>query len=91
MARLFTRRILHRSEYVIANLITHKERRVYITHLNLFLLDPAVAIALPADTARRDYTEILVEKTSAHASDKKKPPSMSFHIKLLNYDDSHDI
>ena len=76
------------SEYVIANLITQKERRVHITNLKQFLFDPAVA--LPADTARRDYMEFFVEKILAHAGDNKKPTSMSFHVKWLNYDESHN-
>ena len=59
------------SEYVIANLITHKERRVHITNLKQFLFDPAVA--LPADTARRDYMEFFVEKILVHAGDDRKP------------------
>lgn len=72
------------SEYVIANLITHKERRVHIKNLKQFLFDPAVA--LPADTARRDYMEHFVEKILAHEGDEKKPTSLSFLVKWLNYD-----
>ena len=49
------------SEYVIANLITQKKCRVHITNLKQFLFDPAVA--LPADTARRDYIEFLLRKS----------------------------
>ena len=76
------------SEYIIANLITHKERSVHLSSLKQFYFDPA--IALPADTARRDYMEFFVEKILAHAGDNKKPTSMSFHVKWLNYDDSHN-
>ena len=43
---------------------------------------------MPADTARRDYMEFFVEKILAHAGDIKKPTSMSFHVKWLNFDDS---
>ena len=47
-------------------------------------------MGMPADTARRDYMEYFVEKVLNHAGDKKKPTSMSFHVKWLNYDDSHN-
>ena len=43
------------------------------------------------DTARRDYMEYFVEKIIGHAGDSKKPTSMSFHVKWLNYDDSYNI
>ena len=33
--------------------------------------------------------EYFVEKVLNHAGDKKKPTSMSFHVKWLNYDNSH--
>ena len=47
-------------------------------------------MGMPADTARRDYMEYFVEKVLNHTGDKKKPTSMSFHVKWLNYDDSHN-
>jgi hypothetical protein len=76
------------SEYVIANLITHKERSTHVKNLKIFHYDPAIGV--PADTARRDYMEYFVEKVLAHSGDKKKPTSMSFHVKWLGYDDSHN-
>ena len=45
---------------------------------------------IPADTARRDYMEFFVEKVLGHIGDSKKPTSMSFHVKWLNYDNSHN-
>jgi hypothetical protein len=74
------------SEYVIANLINHKERSTHVKNLKLFHYDPEVDI--PSDTARRDYMEFFVEKILSHSGDKKKPTSMSFQVKWLNYDDS---
>ena len=50
--------------------------------------DPSMG--LPADTARRDYMEYFVEKVLSHTGDSKRPTSMSFHVKWLNYDDSHN-
>ena len=56
--------------------------------MKIFNYDPEVDI--PADTARRDYMEFVVEKVLGHAGDTKKPTTMSFHVKSLNYDDSHN-
>ena len=50
--------------------------------------DPEVDV--PADTARRDYMEFVIEKVLGHAGDTKKPTTMSFQVKWLNYDDSHN-
>jgi hypothetical protein len=73
---------------VIANLITHKELNIHLKNLKIFNYDPSMG--LPADTARRDYIEYFVEKVLDHAGDTKKPTSMSFHVKWLNYDTSHN-
>ena len=75
------------SEYVLANLIAHKEHSVHVKNLKIFNYDPLMG--MPADTARRDYMEYFVEKVLSHTGDKKKPTSMSFHLKWLNCDDSH--
>ena len=45
---------------------------------------------VPADAARRDYMEFVVEKILKHSGDTEKPTAMSFHVKWLNYDDSHN-
>jgi hypothetical protein len=76
------------SEYVLANLITHKHNSVHVKNLKIFNYDPSMGI--PADTARRDYMEYFVEKVLNHTGDSKKPTSMSFHVKWLNYDNSHN-
>ena len=72
------------SEYILANLVTHKERSVHIKNLEIFNYD------VPADTSRRDYMEFVVEKVLNHSGDKKKPKAMSFQVKWLNYDDTHN-
>ena len=46
-------------------------------------------MGIPADTARRDYMEYFVEKVLGYTGDTKKPTTMSFHVKWLNYDNSH--
>ena len=66
---------LEGSEYVLANLITHKHNSVHVKNLKIFNYDPSMGI--PADTARRDY----MEKVLSHTGDSRKPTSMSFHVK----------
>ena len=56
--------------------------------IKIFNYDPSLGI--PADTARRDYMEDFVEKVLSHTGDSKKPTTMSFHVKWLNYDNSHN-
>ena len=68
--------------------MNHKERSVHVKNLKIFNYDPEVV--LPADTARHDYMEFVVEKVLGHTGDTKKPTTMSFHVKWLNYDDSHN-
>ena len=67
------------SEYVLANLITHKHNSVNAKNLKIFNYDPSMG--LPADTARRDYMEYFVEKVLNHSGNTKKPTSMSLNVK----------
>ena len=64
------------SKYVLANLVTHKERSVHIKSSIFLNYDSEVDV--PADTARRDYMEFVVEKVLKHSGDTKKPTAMSF-------------
>ena len=76
------------SEYILANLANHKKRSVHVKYLKILNYDPEVDV--PADTARRDHMELVVEKVMGHAGDTKKPTTISFDVKWLNYDDSHN-
>ena len=76
------------SEYVLANSITHKQYSVHVKNIKIFNHDPSMG--MPADTARRDYMEYFVVEVLFHTGDTKKPTSMSFHVKWLNYDNSHN-
>ena len=57
---------------------------------NLKIFNYDSSLGIPADTARRDYMEYFVEKVLSRTGDSKKPTSMSFHVKWLNYDNSHN-
>ena len=61
---------LEGSEYVLANLITHKHNSVHVKNLKIFDYDPSMG--LPADTARRDYMEYFVEKVLNRSDYTKK-------------------
>ena len=66
------------SEYVLANLITHKERSTHIKNLKVFNYDPSIGV--PADTARRDTWNILLRKfllTQGTLRNRLQCPSMS--------------
>ena len=57
---------------------------------NLIFLNYYSEVDVPADTARRDYMKFVVEKVLKHSDDTKKPTAMSFQVKWLNYDDTHN-
>ena len=76
------------SEYVIQDLITKKDRHVHASTLKEFRFDPLKGE--PAETAARDHMEYFVEKILEHAGNPKKPTSMSFLVKWLNWDETHN-
>ena len=61
-----------------------------ITSVHLKNFNYGSEVDVPADTARRDYMKFVVEKVLKHSGDTEKPTAMSFHVKWLNYDDSHN-
>ena len=61
---------------------------MHIKNLKKFKYDSEVDV--PADTARHDYMEFVVEMILNHSGDTKKPTAMSFQVKWLNYDDTHN-
>ena len=57
---------------------------------NLKKLNYGLEVDVPSDTPRRDHMEFVVEKVLKHSGDTKKPTAMSFQVKWLNYDDTHN-
>jgi hypothetical protein len=78
----------NKGQYTLMNLITKKTRDVHASQIKPFRFDPAKKS--PTDTARRDYMEFFIEKILSHQGNKKVPSSMTFHVKWLNYDASHN-
>ena len=77
-----------KSEYTIKNLITKKNRDVHASQLKPFRFNPTSQS--PTDTARRDYMEFFIEEIVSHVGNKKKPSTMKFYVKWLNYDSNHN-
>ena len=77
-----------KSEYTLQNLITKKNRAVLASQLKPFRFNPTSQS--PTDTARRDYMEIFIEDILTHVGNKKKPSTMKFLVKWLNYDSTHN-
>ena len=76
------------SEYKILNIITKVERTVFAGTLKPFLFDPKKTTA--EETARRDYMEFFIEAILDHRGDLKRPSTLTFLVKWLNYDDAHN-
>jgi hypothetical protein len=58
------------SEYLLYDLITHKEKPYHISDMKPFRFDPLKTD--PIDIARRDYLEFFVEKVLSMTGDKTK-------------------
>jgi hypothetical protein len=76
------------SEYTLQNLVSKKMKTIHASNLKLFLFDPNRVE--PLDIARRDYMEYFIEKVLAHRGDPLRVSSLWFHVKWLNYDDTHN-
>ena len=78
----------HASEYLLLDLVNGKQKLYHVTSLRQFRFDPQYVT--PTDVARRDYLEFFVEHIREHRGDFRKPSSMTFEVKWLNFDDSHN-
>lgn len=74
--------------YIVRNIVSNKTKNIYGGLLRPFVFNPAVS--QPMDTARRDYMEFFIEAVKEHKGDIKKVSSLTFLVKWLNYDDSHN-
>jgi transposase InsO family protein len=76
------------SRYLLKDLVTHKEKEYHVSDMKPFKFDPSTTN--PLDIARRDHLEFFVEKVFGHRGDLKFRKDIEFHVKWLNYDESHD-
>ena len=76
------------SRYLLKDLISHKENEHHVSDMKPFIFDPSTTN--PIDIARRDHLEFFVDKVFGHRGDVKSKRDLEFHVKWLNYDESHD-
>ena len=75
-------------KYLLRDLVTHKEKEYHVSDMKHFNFDPSTTD--PLDIARRDHLEFFVKKVFAHRGNLKFKRNLEFHVKWLNYDESHD-
>jgi hypothetical protein len=64
------------SEYLLLDLVKHKQKSYHVTDLKPFIFDPLKID--PLDIARRDYLEFFIEKIIAMSGDIKKVSTLNF-------------
>ena len=77
------------SEYLLLDLVQHKQKSYHVTDLKPFIFDPLKTD--PLDIARRDYLEFFIEKIIAMSGDVKRPSTLDFYVKWLGYDDTYNL
>jgi transposase InsO family protein len=76
------------SKYLLRDLVTHQEKEYHVSDMKLFNFDPSTTS--PLDIARRDHLKYYVEKAFANRGNLKFKRNLEFHVRWLNYDESHD-
>ena len=76
------------SEHTLRHLVSKKMKKIHASKLRQFIYDPNRVE--PLDIARRDCMEYFIETVLAHRGDPLRVSSLWFHIKWLNYDDTHN-
>jgi transposase InsO family protein len=77
-----------KSEYQLHDLVQNKTKPYHVSDMKQFIFNPLQTD--PLDIARRDYLEFFVEKVLDMRGDPKRVQSLTFHIKWLGYDDTHN-
>jgi hypothetical protein len=71
------------SKYTIADLISHRVRRVHVSQLTPFVYDEQRSS--PAEAATADRREFFVERIIGHKGSPKKKLDMHFHVRWVGY------
>jgi hypothetical protein len=77
-----------KSEYQLHDLVQNKTKPYHVSDMKPFVFDPL--LTNPLDIARRDYLEFFVEKVLDMRGDPKRLQSLTFYIKWLGYDETHN-
>jgi hypothetical protein len=79
---------IHQSDYTLLDITTKKFKHIHVTSLKKFVFDPRHTD--PADVARRDYMEFFIESIVQHKGNSRRKSEMTFLVKWLGYDSSHN-
>jgi hypothetical protein len=74
--------------YTLQDLITNKIDEYHVTQLRPFVYDPAYHT--PAEAARHNHGEFLVEKILSHRGDRHMKDAMEFLVKWAGYDENEN-
>jgi len=77
-----------KSEYLLLDLITNKEKPYHASDIKTFMFDPLLLD--PIDIARRDYLEFFVQDVLEMKGDPSRVTTLHFLIKWLGYDDTYN-
>ena len=78
----------HKSEYLLLDLVTGKEKTFHVKNLRIFKFNPQKVN--PLDVARHDYDEFFVEKVLAHEGDFRKVSTLLFQVRWQSYSPEFD-
>ena len=81
-------RLIQDSKYTVQDLVTMKEEKVHVSLLKKFEYDPDLVD--PAEVARHDTNEYLVEKILAHRGSFDAKRSLVFKVRWLGYGPEYD-
>ena len=75
-------------KYTVLDLITNKNKMYHVTQLKQFKYD--LQNTDPTDIARRDHLKFFVEEILSFKGDVKRVSTLTFRVKWLGYDESHN-
>lgn len=76
------------SKYTVQDLVTLKEEKVHVSLLKKFEYDPDLVD--PAEVARHDTQEFLVEQILAHRGNFERKSGLEFKVRWQGYGPEHD-
>ena len=77
------------SQFLLLDLVTHKEKVYHVTDMKPFLFNPALTD--PLDVSHRDYLEYFVESIIEHrGNNKSRKTDLQFLVKWKGYEDDHN-
>ena len=79
---------IHNSDYTMLDITTKKHKDLHISNLKQFVFNPKHAD--PADIARRDYMEFLIESIIQHQGNSRRKTQMRFLVKWTDFDNSYN-